>query len=141
MSLAEIHAAIPHRGPMLLVDEIVTRTDEHIVCRKTFRPDEFFFQGHYPEYPLVPGVILCESAMQAGAILLSRLLSGQGVPVATRLNDVKFKKMVRPGDTIELDVVLDERLADAFYLTAKVTAAGKLAVRLQFACTLADVGG
>lgn len=125
---------------MLLVDEIVEREESRIVCRKTFRPEEYFFQGHYPGFPLVPGVILCESAMQAGAILLSKFVSkGGGVPVATRLSDVKFKKMVRPGDTIELDVTLNERLADAFYLTAKVSCGGKLAVRLDFACTLAKV--
>ncbi|MCA9203445.1 MAG: beta-hydroxyacyl-ACP dehydratase, partial [Planctomycetales bacterium] len=65
MSRAEIEAAIPHRPPMLLIDEIVERDERHIVCRKTFHADEFFFQGHYPDYPLVPGVILCEASMQA----------------------------------------------------------------------------
>ncbi|MCY2993867.1 MAG: beta-hydroxyacyl-ACP dehydratase [Planctomycetota bacterium] len=138
MSLSEIEAAIPHRSPMLLVDEIVTRTDKAIVCRKTFRAEEFFFQGHYPGHPLVPGVILCEAAMQAGAILLSAFLQdAAGVPVATRLNDVKFKQMVRPGDTVELAVTLNERVSEAFFLTAKVTCAGKVAARFEFACTLA----
>ncbi len=142
MSLAEIEAAIPHRSPMLLVDEIVSRTDATIVCRKTFRADEFFFQGHYPGHPLVPGVILCEAAMQAGAILLSAYLrDGTGVPVATRLNDVKFKKMVRPGETIELAVTLNERVSEAFFLTAKVTCDGKVAARFDFACTLASPAG
>jgi 3-hydroxyacyl-[acyl-carrier-protein] dehydratase len=134
-----IQNAIPHRPPMLLVDEIVEREDDRIVCRKTFRPDEFFFQGHYPEYPIVPGVILCEAAMQAGAILLSEVMQdGDGVPVATRLNDVKFKKMVRPGDTIQMDVTLLERLANAFFMRAKVSCDGKLAVRFDFACTAAE---
>ncbi|MGE0760700.1 MAG: 3-hydroxyacyl-ACP dehydratase FabZ family protein [Pirellulaceae bacterium] len=139
MSLDRIQAAIPHRPPMLLVDDIVSQTDDRIVARKTFRADEFFFQGHYPGFPLVPGVILCEAAMQAGAILLSRFVeSGRGVPVATRLQDVKFKRMIRPDDTIEMDVVLKERLADAFFLTAKVTCESKVAVRFDFACTLAS---
>src|SRR5438874_10764042 len=103
MTLDLIHTAIPHRAPFLLVDEIVEQTDARILCRKTFTGDEFFFAGHYPGFPLVPGVLLCEAAMQAGAILLSRHLSAEtkGVPVATRMNDVKFKQMVRPGDTIE----------------------------------------
>ena len=52
---------------MLLLDEIVEQTQDSIICRKTFRENEFFFQGHYPDFPIVPGVILCESAMQAGA--------------------------------------------------------------------------
>ena len=125
---------------MLLVDEIVESTESRIVCRKTFRSDEFFFQGHYPGYPLVPGVILCEVAMQAGAILLSRFITQENsVPVATRMNEVKFKKMIRPLDTVDLEVTLNERLSDAFFLSAKVTCQGKLAVRFDFACTLAEV--
>lgn len=140
MSLEAIHAAIPHRRPMLLVDEIVEQSDDRIVCRKTFCEDEFFFQGHYPGHPIVPGVILCEAAMQAGGILLSKLLQeGEGVPVATRLNDVKFKRMVRPGNTIEMEVTLNERMANAFFLTAKVTCDGKVAVRCEFACTMAKI--
>lgn len=127
---------------MLLVDAVVEQDEKRIVCQKTFQADEFFFQGHYPNQPIVPGVILCESAMQAGAILLSAFVTeGSGVPVATRLNDVKFKRIVRPGETIQMDVTLDERLADAFFLTAKVTCGGKLAARFQFACTMAQVAG
>ena len=137
MSRQQILDAIPHRPPMLLVDEVVEWESEHIVCKKTFQTDEFFFQGHYPDYPLVPGVILCEAAMQAGAVLLSKHVTGNGVPVAGRLNDVKFKRMIRPGDTILLDVTLDERMGDAFFLSAKVTCDGKLSVSLGFAVTVA----
>ncbi|PHS11332.1 MAG: beta-hydroxyacyl-ACP dehydratase [Blastopirellula sp.] len=138
MTLEQIHAAIPHRAPMLLVDEIVEQSEEKIICRKTFHEDEFFVQGHYPDYPLVPGVILCEAAMQTGAILLSQFVGeGSGVPVATRMNNIKFRKMVRPGDTIEMEVTLTERMADAFFMKAKVSCNGKVSVRLDFACTLA----
>lgn len=139
-SLPEIHAAIPHRAPFLLIDEIVEQDDSHIVCRKTFSGDEFWYEGHYPDFPLTPGVLLCEAGMQAGAILLSRLVEdGSGVPVATRLSDVRFKKPVLPGDTIELTVELNERLADAFFLSAKVTVDGKLATRFSFACTVTNL--
>ena len=135
-----ILGAIPHRPPMLLVDAIDVTTDDTIVCEKTFRDDEFFFQGHYPGHPIVPGVILCEASMQAGAILLSGQLAGRdGVPVATRLNDVKFKRVVNPGDVIRMEVTLRERMANAFFLLAKVTCEGKVAVRFEFAVTVAPV--
>jgi len=76
--------------------------------------------------------------MQAGAVLLSALIEGEpdAVPVATRANNVQFKKMVFPGDTILLEVELTERLAQAFFLKARVTVGGKVATRFDFACTL-----
>jgi 3-hydroxyacyl-[acyl-carrier-protein] dehydratase len=77
--------------------------------------------------------------MQAGAVLLAKYATGVdgGVPVATRMNNVKFKTMVRPGDTVELEVDLVERMADAFFLNAKVTVGGKTAVTFDFACKMA----
>jgi 3-hydroxyacyl-[acyl-carrier-protein] dehydratase len=139
MSREAIERAIPHRDPFLLIDEIVEQSGSRIVCRKTFTGDEFWYRGHYPDFPITPGVILCEAAMQAGAVLLSTLVADapDSVPVATRANNVQFKHMVRPGDTIELEVELTERLASAFFMKARVTTAGKVACRFDFACTLA----
>jgi len=141
MTLDAIHAAIPHRAPMLLVDEIIEQGEDRIVCQKTFRSEEYFVQGHYPEFPVVPGVILCESAMQTGAILLSKLVDADagGVPVATRMNNVKFRRMIRPGDSILIEVILTERLADTFFLKAKATCEGKVALRFDFGCTITPV--
>ncbi len=88
MSLDAIKAAIPHREPFLLIDEIVEQDENRIVCKKTFTGDEFWYAGHYPQFPITPGVLLCEAAMQCGAILLSPLFATKGeearVPVATR---------------------------------------------------------
>lgn len=141
MSREQIEAAIPHRAPFLLLDEIVSWEPARIVCRKTFAPTEAFYAGHYPHFPITPGVLLCEAGMQAGAVLLSKHVEpdGKGVPVATRMNEVRFKRMVRPGETIEIEVDLVERLADAFFLKAKVTCGGQVAVRFEFAVTLAAV--
>lgn len=164
MNTNEIEQFIPHRKPMLLVDEIVSRTEDKIVCRKTFHEDDFFVQGHFPGQPIVPGVIQCECCLQAGAILLSadtmqeaetREIGPQSsskqadtnptttdgrVPVATRMDAVKFKRMVRPGDTVEIQVVLNEQISNAYYLTGKMLLDGKLAARLDFACSIANPG-
>ncbi|MFO0924168.1 MAG: 3-hydroxyacyl-ACP dehydratase FabZ family protein [Pirellulales bacterium] len=132
-----IESAIPHRKPMLLVDEIVEQSDKRILCRKTFGKDEFFTQGHFPNFPLVPGVILCECALQSGAILLSQFTPKEGVvPVATRMDGVKFKHMVRPGDTVEMEVTLNDVVSTAYFMTGKITVGGKLAARLDFACSV-----
>jgi 3-hydroxyacyl-[acyl-carrier-protein] dehydratase len=142
MNANPIENAIPHRSPMLLVDEIVECDGDRIVCRKTFREDEFFFQGHYPGYPLVPGVVLCECAMQVGGVLLASKLGDQnsGVPVATRMDQVRFRRMVRPGETVEIEVNLRDQVSQAFYLDARVRCEGKVAARLEFACTLSEIG-
>ena len=64
--LEEVKAAIPHRESFLLVDEIVECGGDHILCKKTFHRDEVFFAGHYPGFPVVPGVLQCEAAMRGG---------------------------------------------------------------------------
>lgn len=137
-NLPDIQASIPHRNRMLLVDEVVSVEDKQIVCRKTFRTDEHFFDGHYPGNPIVPGVILCECAAQTGAILISTLLGdAKGTPVLTRMDDIRFKRIVKPEETIEIKVTLDDIVSTAYYLTAQIRCEGKLATRLSFACTLA----
>ena len=144
MNNDEIERLIPHRKPMLLVDEIVSRSDTEIVCKKTFHEEEFFVQGHFPGQPIVPGVIQCECCLQAGAVLLSAKAESAGsnsegtVPVATRMDSVKFKRMVRPGDTVEIHVTLKDQVSNAYFMTGKMMLEGKLAAQLDFACSVAN---
>ncbi len=139
MSLVAIKSAIPHREPFLLLDEIVEQTDSRIVCRKRFTGEEFWYPGHYPDFPITPGVLLCEAAMQAGAVLLAKFAAAEPgtVPVVTRLGNAKFKAMVRPGDTVTLDVTLKEQLSGAYFMDARVMNGDKTAVTFDFACKLA----
>lgn len=143
LTVDQIRAAIPHRDPFLWIDEVVEVTEQRIVARKFLSPDLDVFRGHYPNFPVLPGVLQCEASFQAGAILISRLQAvGEGqVPVVTRINNVKFRHMLRPGDTMEIEVELTERLQNAYFLTAKVSSAGQVAARLEFACTAATMGG
>ena len=139
MTHEQILAAIPHRPPMLMLDEIIEAGEDVIICEKTFSGEEFFFQGHFPDAPIVPGVILCETALQAGAVLLSRQHPQKeaDLPVVTRLNNVKFKRMVRPGDRVQVAVKIEELLANVFFLSARLTCEGELTASLDFACTMA----
>ena len=145
MSDEAIRQAIPHRPPFLFVDEIVELTPERAVTKKLADPDADFFRGHYPGNPLMPGVLICECAFQAGALLLSNRLSTgtatEHVPVLTRITEAKFKQTVLPGQAMDIEVTLDEELGEAFFMTGKVTVEGKLALRVKFACMMAPRTG
>ena len=104
MDRAEILQAIPHRPPFLWIDEVEFIDTKKIVAKKYLDPELPVFQGHFPDYPVFPGVLQCEAALQAGAILISRIepVPSGDVPVATRINNVKFRQMVKPGKRLRL---------------------------------------
>lgn len=141
MDRDEIQKLIPHRPPFLWLDEIVSINETSVHARKDITSDLDVFRGHYPDFPVLPGVLQCEAAMQAGAVLIAHSMEAAGnkVPVATRMNNVQFRKLVRPGDTLDIEVTLTERLQDAFFLKAKVSVDGKVTTRLEFACTATEV--
>ena len=134
--------SIPHRSPFLFVDEIVGVSKERILIRKLVDPESDFLRGHYPGQPVMPGVLLCESCFQAGALLIAYCTGSTGkltgVPVLTRITDAKFKRIVRPGETLHVEVALDDELEGAYFMTGRVTVEDKLALRVSFACMLAQ---
>jgi 3-hydroxyacyl-[acyl-carrier-protein] dehydratase len=136
---AEIEGCIPHRDPFLWLDEVTEISSSRIVARKHLSEQLPVFQGHYPNFPVFPGVLQCEACFQAGAVLISRLVptGANEVPVVTRVNNVQFRRMLRPGETIEIDVELTERVSNAFYLRGRVSVDGKVSARLEFVCTAA----
>lgn len=140
MNLDEIKACIPHREPFLWLDEVVALEENSIHARKFVSPDIDIFQGHYPDHPVLPGVILCEAAMQAAAVFIAKTDAPDTgkVPVATRLNNTKFRRMVKPGETIDIQVTLTEKLGGAYFFTGKISVGKETAVRLEFAVTAAD---
>lgn len=134
--------SIPHRPPFLFVDEVVEATEDRIVTTKRADGDADFFRGHYPGQPVMPGVLLCECCFQAGALLIAHRLgpdcAAEGVPVVTRIQDARFKRIVRPGDLLRIEVALDDVLDNAYFLTGRATVQNQLAVRVVFACMQAD---
>ncbi len=137
MNVDDIKACIPHRPPFLWLDEVTEISADRIVAIKHLSEDLPVFQGHYPDFPVFPGVLQCEACFQAGAVLISKLISVEDaqVPVVTRQNNTQFRRLIRPGETIQLEVELTERLANAFYLKGRVSVGGKVTARLEFVCT------
>ena len=141
----QINKLIPHRAPMLLVDEIIEIDikTQKIEALKRVRDNEFFLQGHYPDFAIVPGVITCEMLFQTGALLISQMMLsndeplGDKVPVVTRSNNIRFKNMILPGNDVQLKVELIETIGPAFYLKGSAKVENKLAASLEFTCMLA----
>jgi 3-hydroxyacyl-[acyl-carrier-protein] dehydratase len=137
----EITSLIPHRAPFLWVDKIISYTDGTIVTEKTIPADLDIFTGHYPEHPIMPGVLLCEAIFQSGALLISKQSQSQNsvqptIPVLTRINNAKFKRSVHPGDTVQIKVQLLESMSSVSIFKGNMKVRGKTALQVEFACAL-----
>ena len=133
-----IRERIPHRPPFLLVDRALCADEAGITTEWDVDPAAPFFEGHYPGNPIVPGVLISEFVFQSAAVYMSDTSKEEGgVPVLTKIEDARFKRMVRPGETLRAELTLDERLGPACYMTAKVSCDGKAVLRLKFVVALA----
>lgn len=142
-------AAIPHRAPFLFVDEVHEVGDDRIVTSWQAKAGADFFRGHYPDQPVMPGVLICECCFQAGALLIAYRvgagdLGGDNnvIPVLTRIRDARFRRIVRPSETLCITVTLDDELDNAYYMSGTVEVAGRRCVSVRFVCmATADEGG
>lgn len=139
----EILDRIPHRPPFLWVERIERVDDISIVTSTHIKPDLDLFRGHYPQQPIMPGVLLCEAIFQSGALLMSYLAQPQDaaasqltMPVLARIEGAKFKRMVYPGDTITVTVSHRETIANVSFLKGVLRVRGKVAVQVEFSCAL-----
>jgi len=105
----EIEAILPHREPFLLIDEVVElEPGERVVARKKVRPDEWYLAGHFPGRPVMPGVLIVEAMAQAGAVAVLSQEENRGrIAFFGGIDDVRFKRIVEPGDELELECRLE----------------------------------
>lgn len=110
LDIVEIQKILPHRYPMLLIDRVLDYVPgEKVVAKKNVSVNEAFFQGHFPGNPVMPGVLIVEAMAQAGAIALLTVPEFKGkTAYFGGMNKVKFRQMVKPGDTLRLEVTLDK---------------------------------
>ena len=102
----DIESLLPHRQPFLFVDAIESYDENGAVCTRKFTDEDFFFKGHFPQYPIVPGVILIETMAQAGgaALSLQKLFEEGSLFFLASVDKVKFRHRVRPGDTVRMEI-------------------------------------
>ncbi len=137
MNREEIKKMIPHREPMLLVDEMHIDENSVVHGKYTVRGDEFFLQGHYPGHPVVPGVILCEIMGQSSSLLVKDHLEGK-TPFFTGIDKTRFKNSVYPGDVIEVEARITASRGMLFFMSATASVRGKVCVESVLSFALVD---
>ncbi len=137
MKRDEIRQILPHREPMLLVDEVSLNEDGSATGYYQVRGDEFFLQGHFPGNPIVPGVIQCEMMAQSACIMFADRLKGEKyTPVYTGLDKVRFRGMIKPGDRIRIDTGLIRESHPLYKLKGEVSVDGKKCMSGEFSFAL-----
>ena len=136
---AAIEAILPHREPFLLLDEVTElEPGARVVARKLVREDEWYLPGHFPGNPIMPGVLMVEAMAQCGAVAVLSEEENRGkLALFAGIDDVRFKRLVRPGDELELVCELERVRGPVGRGKARATVDGELAVRgtLLFALT------
>ena len=140
--MEDIHRRIPHRPPFLFVDRIIEINAEDATCELSVREDFDIFKGHYPNNPIFPGVLSCEAVFQTGAIFLSEkigqdeLNSSSVTPVLSRIRDARYKRMIKPGDLIQIKVFLQDQIGQFYNLRGEIRLKGKVVTTVSFALAL-----
>lgn len=139
LNIEEIMKLIPHRYPMLLVDKIVECDGEkRIVAIKNVTMNEPFFQGHFPGAPIMPGVLQLEAMAQTAGVLLNQISVGGGIPFFMAIDKAKFRKVVKPGDQMRIEVEITNIRSRTAKFSARVFVDGALVSQAEMMCMLTD---
>ena len=128
---AAIEAILPHREPFLLIDEVLElHPGQGAVARKTVRADEWYLGGHFPGRPVMPGVLIVEALAQTGAVAVLSEEENRGkLALFAGIDDTRFKRIVEPGDELELECTLEQVRGPVGKGKARATVDGQLAAR------------
>lgn len=137
MNKEQIKNILPHRESMLLLDEVILENDT-AKGKKLINGDEWFLDGHFPQNPVVPGVILCEILAQSVCVCLSDSLKSGSLPYFTGLDKVKFKRQVKPKDLFETECKITRIMKPFYFAEGKGYVNGELAVSAEFSFAIVD---
>lgn len=128
-----IKGIIPHRDPFLLIDEVTElEPGKRVVARKYLKEDEFWFKGHFPEFPVQPGVLTMEMLAQAGAVCVLSMPEFKGrIALFAGIDKARFRRQIRPGETLELEVEIIRLRSSIGVGKAIATVNGKKAVTAE----------
>jgi beta-hydroxyacyl-ACP dehydratase FabZ len=140
LDIEEIRKLLPHRYPMLLVDRIVECDDDRqIVGIKNVTANEPFLQGHFPGMAVMPGVLQIEAMAQTGGILLNRVAGSAGkIPYFMAIDKAKFRKVVKPGDQMRIEVEIVNLRSRSAKFKGKVLVDGAVVSEAEMMCMITD---
>jgi len=139
LDINQIKEILPHRYPMLLLDKVLELDEDHAVGIKNVSANEYFFEGHFPGNPIMPGVLIVEALAQLGAVItLSRKENRGKIAVFTKINVFKFRKQVKPGDTLRLEVEIASYRHGMGKGIARATVDGEMAAEGEMGFAVID---
>lgn len=136
----QINNLIPQSPPFLLLTSVIDRTENSLIATHKFDANQDFFRGHFPNDPIVPGVLLCECCLQAGAVFMALSLDKKisGKAIVTKMDKVKFKNFVKPGDDFLINVSKLESIENYILMKGQITLNNKTVMSMEFTVGLID---
>jgi 3-hydroxyacyl-[acyl-carrier-protein] dehydratase len=140
LDIDAIREILPHRYPFLLVDRIVELEAERIVGIKNVTLNEPFFVGHFPDFPVMPGVLIVEAMAQTAGVLVLKSIPDRAskLVLLASVDSAKFRRPVRPGDQLRMELTLLKRKASVAKMAGKATVDGVVVAEVEVMCKLAD---
>jgi len=140
LDINEIRAILPHRYPFLLVDRVVEMDAEHVVGIKCITANEPQFTGHFPDFPVMPGVLIVEAMAQTAGILVLHDIPDRAnkLVLLVAIENARFRRPVVPGDTLRMDMKVIKRKVTVAKMAGVATVDGVVVAEVEVMCKLAD---
>ena len=140
LDINAIREILPHRYPMLLVDRILELESDRIVGIKNVTQNEPFLQGHFPNFPVMPGVLIVEAMAQVAGVLVLKSIPDREnkLVLLASIEQAKFRRPVVPGDQLRIEMVVVKRKASVAKMAGRATVDGVLVAEAEVMCKLAD---